>query len=323
MNGGYVPSRHGRQWRDCARGSLVSSNVYAFFEGWERTRRSRDLPELGHTTAVNTKKITNQTCKKGWRKSGHVEVPDVMSVSKDEDFAQADADGQCDFGVHSKRESVCTGSLMMDSRWIAAPRNRSRPKLNPAAARDPPQSCSPANRSARNAVTAGDTEKPPSSRHSLHGHGNALQRILVHGERASNATRQCTLDFTVRNPGGKAEKLGACQGSRLHVSWARSMQGPCVLGGPRAPGCGQAAIVSSRPMHSQNGYTVGAVELVDVHRKRSRPQARYRLCFMNLLPAPVFPEDLEREIFELSALSRRMGIPSLMLVARRVKIWCF
>ncbi|KAJ7136389.1 hypothetical protein C8R43DRAFT_613951 [Mycena crocata] len=37
--------------------------------------------------------------------------------------------------------------------------------------------------------------------------------------------------------------------------------------------------------------------------------------------APVFPEDLEREIFELSARSRPSAIPKLMLVAWRVKTW--
>ncbi|KAJ6564436.1 hypothetical protein B0H19DRAFT_1258885 [Mycena capillaripes] len=38
-------------------------------------------------------------------------------------------------------------------------------------------------------------------------------------------------------------------------------------------------------------------------------------------PAALLPEDLEREIFEISAHSRPVFIPILMLVARRVKIW--
>ncbi|KAJ6564458.1 hypothetical protein B0H19DRAFT_1141137 [Mycena capillaripes] len=38
-------------------------------------------------------------------------------------------------------------------------------------------------------------------------------------------------------------------------------------------------------------------------------------------PAAVLPEDLEREIFEISAYSRPIFIPMLMLVARRVKLW--
>ncbi|KAJ6564449.1 hypothetical protein B0H19DRAFT_1374774 [Mycena capillaripes] len=39
------------------------------------------------------------------------------------------------------------------------------------------------------------------------------------------------------------------------------------------------------------------------------------------LAATILPEDLEREIFEISAHSRPVFIPTLMLVARRVKIW--
>ncbi|KAJ6564485.1 hypothetical protein B0H19DRAFT_79022 [Mycena capillaripes] len=38
-------------------------------------------------------------------------------------------------------------------------------------------------------------------------------------------------------------------------------------------------------------------------------------------PAPIHPEDLEREIFEISAHSQPVFILTLMLVARRVKIW--
>ncbi|KAJ7461205.1 hypothetical protein FB451DRAFT_490457 [Mycena latifolia] len=36
---------------------------------------------------------------------------------------------------------------------------------------------------------------------------------------------------------------------------------------------------------------------------------------------PAFPPELERQIFEVSALSRRVSIPKLMLVAWRVKEW--
>ncbi|KAJ6482294.1 hypothetical protein C8R47DRAFT_1073586 [Mycena vitilis] len=40
-----------------------------------------------------------------------------------------------------------------------------------------------------------------------------------------------------------------------------------------------------------------------------------------MLPAPVLPEDLERDIFELSAHSCPLSTVRLMLVARRVKLW--
>ncbi|KAJ7629604.1 hypothetical protein B0H17DRAFT_545601 [Mycena rosella] len=40
-----------------------------------------------------------------------------------------------------------------------------------------------------------------------------------------------------------------------------------------------------------------------------------------LISEPRFPPDLEREIFEICALSRPRTIPSLMLVASRVKEW--
>lgn len=36
---------------------------------------------------------------------------------------------------------------------------------------------------------------------------------------------------------------------------------------------------------------------------------------------PVFPMDLEREIFETAALLHPRGIPTLLLVARRVLVW--
>ncbi|KAJ7620201.1 hypothetical protein FB45DRAFT_1094229 [Roridomyces roridus] len=38
-------------------------------------------------------------------------------------------------------------------------------------------------------------------------------------------------------------------------------------------------------------------------------------------PQPVFPRELEREIFEICALSRPVLVPKLILVARRVKTW--
>ncbi|KAJ6476697.1 hypothetical protein C8R47DRAFT_657358 [Mycena vitilis] len=39
------------------------------------------------------------------------------------------------------------------------------------------------------------------------------------------------------------------------------------------------------------------------------------------MPSSVLPIDLEREIFEIAALSRPLGIPNLMLVAWRIKTW--
>ncbi|KAJ7744023.1 hypothetical protein DFH07DRAFT_1063448 [Mycena maculata] len=39
------------------------------------------------------------------------------------------------------------------------------------------------------------------------------------------------------------------------------------------------------------------------------------------LPEPTLPRELERSIFEVSALSRPTTIPNLMLVAQRVKVW--
>jgi hypothetical protein len=44
---------------------------------------------------------------------------------------------------------------------------------------------------------------------------------------------------------------------------------------------------------------------------------------MALVPSsPLFPLDLERDIFEICALSGLVSIPKLMLVAQRVKVWC-
>ncbi|KAJ7461168.1 hypothetical protein FB451DRAFT_1562985 [Mycena latifolia] len=42
---------------------------------------------------------------------------------------------------------------------------------------------------------------------------------------------------------------------------------------------------------------------------------------MDSPPPPTFPSELEREIFEICALSRPISIPKLMLVAWRVKEW--
>ncbi|KAJ7088105.1 hypothetical protein C8R44DRAFT_819473 [Mycena epipterygia] len=41
----------------------------------------------------------------------------------------------------------------------------------------------------------------------------------------------------------------------------------------------------------------------------------------SLSPVPAFPPELERQIFEIAALLRPVGIPKLMLVAWRVKEW--
>ncbi|KAJ7690258.1 hypothetical protein B0H17DRAFT_1134514 [Mycena rosella] len=46
------------------------------------------------------------------------------------------------------------------------------------------------------------------------------------------------------------------------------------------------------------------------------------LWTMDCSSAPLLPLDLERQIFEIAALSRPVGIPNLMLVAWRVKEWC-
>jgi hypothetical protein len=43
---------------------------------------------------------------------------------------------------------------------------------------------------------------------------------------------------------------------------------------------------------------------------------------MVLNGSPILPPELEREIFEICAISRPASIPNLMLVAQRVKEWC-
>ncbi|KAF8150524.1 hypothetical protein K438DRAFT_1988480 [Mycena galopus ATCC 62051] len=41
----------------------------------------------------------------------------------------------------------------------------------------------------------------------------------------------------------------------------------------------------------------------------------------SMVPCPILPPELEREIFEIAALSRPMSIPTMMRVAQRVKDW--
>ncbi|KAJ7121829.1 hypothetical protein C8R43DRAFT_1136349 [Mycena crocata] len=42
---------------------------------------------------------------------------------------------------------------------------------------------------------------------------------------------------------------------------------------------------------------------------------------MTVLGLPVLPVELEREIFEIAAHSRPRSVPTLVLVASRVKVW--
>jgi hypothetical protein len=56
------------------------------------------------------------------------------------------------------------------------------------------------------------------------------------------------------------------------------------------------------------------------NRNRSK-QSVLDLSATGLAMTPFLPQDLEREIFEFSALSNPRSIPKLVLVARHVKNW--
>jgi hypothetical protein len=48
----------------------------------------------------------------------------------------------------------------------------------------------------------------------------------------------------------------------------------------------------------------------------------FLLTIMSKDANPVFPPELEREILEILAILHPESMPVLLLIARRVKIWC-